>query len=268
MKVVSLRRYPVKSMAGESLDSALLDCRGVEGDRWYAVEDADGHFASGKNTRRFRRRDQVFSYAAATSRSGDVIVTGGPGKWTVGDPGLDRQLSREMGLDVRVTPEADIPHQDMGSVSLIGTATLDWCANRWGVHADPRRLRVNIVFSSEEPFIEETWVGRTFACPAARLRVVERVPRCRMVDVDQDGATADGRWLKPLAAERDMLLAVYGDVASGGAIRVGDQVSVLSRAPPLNSRNPLRSIPCRVPSADPLPGEDHVTVVKLGLSNT
>ena len=227
MKVVCLRRYPVKSMGGEALDVATLDSRGVEGDRWYAVQDANGHFASGKNTRRFRRRDQVFSYAAATDRSGDVVVTGGPGRWAVGDPGLDEELSREMGLDVQVTPEAAIPHQDMGSVSLVGTATLEWCAARWGVHADPRRLRVNIVFSSEEPFIEETWVGRTVACAGARLRVVERAPRCRMIDIDQDGATADGRWLKPLAAERDMFLAVYGDVESGGVIRVGDQLSVL-----------------------------------------
>lgn len=227
MKVVSLRRYPVKSMAGEALDAVSLDSRGLGGDRWYAVQDADGHFASGKNTQRFRRRDQVFSYAAATSRSGDVIVTGGSGKWTVGDPGLDEELSREMGLNVRVMPEADVPHQDAGSVSLIGTATLDWCADRWGVHVDPRRLRVNIVFSSREPFIEETWVGRTLTCAGARLRVVERAPRCRMIDIAQDGAMAEGRWLKPLAKERDTFLAVYGDVESGGAIRVGDQVSVL-----------------------------------------
>ncbi len=227
MRVVSLRRYPVKSMAGESLESAMLDGRGVEGDRWYAVEDADGHFASGKTTRRFRRRDQVFSYAAATNPSGDIIVTGGRGRWTVGDPALDEELSRAMGVDVRVTPEGDVPHQDMGSVSVIGTATLDWCAARWGVNADPRRLRANIVFSSDEPFVEETWVGRTVACAGARLRVVERVPRCRMIDIDQDGATAGGRLLKRLAAERDTCLAVYVDVASGGAINVGDRLSVL-----------------------------------------
>jgi uncharacterized protein YcbX len=227
MHVVSLRRYPVKSMAGEALDAATVDSRGLEGDRWFAVEDADGYFASGKDTRRFRRRDQVFSYAAATSCSGDTVVTGARGQWAVGEAALDRELSREMGLDVRVTPESDVPHQDMGSVSLVGTATLDWCAARWGVDADPRRLRVNIVFSSEEPFVEETWVGRTVTFSGARLRVVERVPRCRMIDIDQDGATADGRWLKPLTAERDMLLAVYGDVASGGAIRVGDRMSVV-----------------------------------------
>lgn len=227
MQVVSLRRYPVKSMGGEPLEAARLDNRGIEGDRWYAVEDADGHFASGKNTRRFRRRDEVFSYSAATTPTGDVVVTGGRDEWMVGDPALDEDLTRRMGLPVRVTAEASVPHQDMGSVSLIGTATLEWCARRWGLLADPRRLRVNVVLSSEEPFIEETWVGRTIACAGTQLRVVERVPRCRMVDIDQDGAQAQGRWLRPLAAEREMRLAVYGDVVLAGVISVGDAVSVL-----------------------------------------
>lgn len=226
MRVVSLRRYPVKSMAGESLGVATFNNRGIEGDRWYAVEDLDGHFASGKNTRRFRRRDPVFAYAAATSTQGDVIVTGPDGEWKVGDPALDEHLSHDMGLPVRVTPEAAIPHQDMGSVSLIGSATLEWCADRWGIDADPRRLRVNIVFSSDEPFIEESWVGKTLECGGTQLRVVERAPRCRMIDIDQDGARAEGRWLTPLAAEREMFLAMYADVSSRGVLRVGDDLTV------------------------------------------
>ena len=78
-------------------------------------------------------------------------------------------------------------------MSLVGTATLAWCADRWGVTADPRRLRVNVVVSTDEPFVEETWVGQEIACGDARLRVVERVPRCRTVDVHQDGARAQGR---------------------------------------------------------------------------
>ncbi|MBM7790329.1 uncharacterized protein YcbX [Tenggerimyces flavus] len=226
MRVVSLRRYPVKSMAGEFLRAATFNHRGIEGDRWYAVEDPDGHFASGKNTRRFRRRDPIFSYGAVTSPSGDVVVTGPSGEWRVGDPALDAELSHEIGLDVRVTSEATIPHQDMGSVSLIGTATLEWCAERWGIRADPRRLRVNLVFSCEEPFIEESWAGRTLVCGGTQLRVVERVPRCRMIDIDQDGAKAEGKWLKPLAAERDMFLAMYADVATSGVIRLGDELAI------------------------------------------
>lgn len=226
MRVVSLRRYPVKSMGGESLDSVVLDDRGVSGDRWFAVEDAEGHFASGKNTRRFRRRDRVFDYSAATNGAGEVAVTGASGVWKVGDPALDDELSHAMGVAVRVAPEAGVPHQDMGAVSLIGTATLDWCAERWGLGADPRRLRVNVVFSSTRPFIEEEWLDRTVSVGGSALRVVERVPRCRMIDIAQDGALADGRWLKMLAAERDMSLAMYADVASTGVLAVGDELIV------------------------------------------
>ena len=227
MRVDSLRRYPVKSMGGEALEAVRLDARGLEGDRWYAVEDADGRFASGKSTRRFRRRDEVFDYAATTGAAGDVVVTAGDDRWTVGDPALDEELARRMGATVRVTPEDAVPHQDMGSVSVVGTATLEWCARRWGLRADPRRLRVNVVVSTEEPFVEETWVGREVACGATRLRVVERVPRCRMVDLDQDGARADSGWLRPLAAERDGCLAVYADVVAPGVVRVGDPVFAL-----------------------------------------
>lgn len=226
MQVVALRRYPVKSMGGESLSEVVVDQRGVDGDRWYAVEDESGHFASGKSTRRFRRRDQVFDYTATTSQTGEVIVAGPAGRWPVGNPVLDAELSTAMGQRVRVTPEGAVPHQDMGSVSIVGTATLDWCARRWGVDADARRLRANVVVASDEPFVEERWAGRSITVGDSVLDVSVRIPRCRMIDIDQDGATADGRWLKPLARERGMLLAMYADVAAIGEIRVGDPLTV------------------------------------------
>lgn len=225
IEVAGLRRYPVKSMGGESLDAVALDPRGIAGDRWFAVEDADGHFASGKSTRRFRRRDAVFTYAASTTPSG-VVVTGDAGQWQVGDPALDRELTTAMGVDVRVRPEEQVPHQDSGSVSLVGTATLAWCAESWGIDADPRRLRVNVLLATDEPFVEETWLDRVIAIGDAQLRVVQQAPRCRMVDIDQDGARADGRWLKPLTVERDMCLAVYADVERAGVLHVGDAVVV------------------------------------------
>ncbi|NPC95407.1 MOSC domain-containing protein [Nocardioides sp. zg-DK7169] len=226
--VVSLRRYPVKSMGGEGLDAAVLDARGIAGDRWYAVVDDEGRLASGKNGPRFRRRDAVFAYTAlAGDRPGEVVVVGPDGRSSAGDPALDAELSRTMGDAVRLLPETGTPHQDSGPVSLVGTATLEWCARRWDVNADPRRLRVNVVVATDEPFVEETWVGRTLACGDARLRVVDRIPRCRMVDIDQDGATAEGRLLRHLAAERDLSLAVYGDVAVPGTIRLGDALTVL-----------------------------------------
>lgn len=223
--VTALRRYPVKSMGGEALDSVLVDSRGLEGDRWFAVEDAEGHFASAKNTRRFRRRDAVFGYAASTT-PGAVEVRRGDTIWTAGSPALDLELSAACGIPIRVTPEAAIPHQDAGAVSIVGSATLAWCAERWDIDADPRRLRVNIVVATTEPFEEESWVGRTLSIGSTQLEVVGRTERCRTIDVPQDGASATGRWLKPLAAEREMKAAVYADVVSPGRLAIGDLVAV------------------------------------------
>lgn len=223
--VVSLRRYPVKSMGGEPLEQAEFDARGMAGDRWFAVEDDEGRFASGKDTRRFQRRDRVFAYAASTDPHGQVTVTCGDQHWRVGDPSLDGQLSADLGAAVRVTQEADVPHQDGGAVSLIGTATLEWCAERWGGVADPRRLRANIVVETDEPFVEERWGDLEVG--SVGLRVVERVPRCRTIDLTQDGAEPGSRWLKPLAQERDLCLAVYAEVTRPGRGAVGDQVQMV-----------------------------------------
>lgn len=233
-EVVAIRRYPVKSMGGEALQRVELDARGLRGDRWYAVVDADGRLASAKDSRRFRRRDEVLDHAAET-QDARVVVTGPGGTWTVGDPALDDVLSARTGSRVQVRPERDVPHQDGGAVSLVGTATLDWCARRWGVDADPRRLRVNLVIATTEPFVEEAWVGHTLAVGTGALRVVERVPRCRTVDVAQDGVDPREPWLRRLGQERDLCLAVYADVAHAGSVAVGDRIQ--GRAAPFISRD-------------------------------
>ena len=59
-EVVEIRRYPVKTMAGESLESVEVDARGLVGDRWFSVMDEEGRLASGKSSRRFRRLDGIF----------------------------------------------------------------------------------------------------------------------------------------------------------------------------------------------------------------
>ena len=74
-----IRRYPVKAMGGESLPWAVVEARGLVGDRAYAVVDADGKLATGKHSRRFRRRDEVFEFASRTTPEG-VRVSGRGGE--------------------------------------------------------------------------------------------------------------------------------------------------------------------------------------------
>ncbi|CAM3278645.1 MOSC N-terminal beta barrel domain-containing protein [Nocardioides dubius] len=223
VSLAAIRRYPVKSMGGEELARVVLDSRGLVGDRWFAVVDAEGRLSSGKNSRRFRRRDAVFDYAAQTEGE-QVLVTRGDARWRVGADELDVELSAAMGAAVRVLPENEVPHFDDGPISLIGTATLAWCAER-GIDADPRRLRVNLLLETAEPFVEEGWLGTEVTLGGAALRIVDRVPRCRMIDIDQDGAAARGEWLKLLGAEREACAAVYAAVVRPGEVTVGDRLT-------------------------------------------
>ncbi|HVK97953.1 MAG TPA: MOSC domain-containing protein [Flavisolibacter sp.] len=61
--VVSLWRYPVKSMMGEELNASDITDRGLLGDRAYAIIDSsDGKVASAKNPRKW---GNLFSFRAA-----------------------------------------------------------------------------------------------------------------------------------------------------------------------------------------------------------
>jgi hypothetical protein len=219
-----IRRYPVKAMGGESLAVVRIDTRGLTGDRAYAVVDGDGKLATGKHSRRFRRRDEVFEFAARTVLGG-IRVTGRGGDWPAPSDEVDRVLSEAMGDAVRLLPEAGVPYFDAGQVSMVGTASLAWCREHLGVDADRRRIRPNLVVDTDEPFVEESWAGEV-SIGDVRLRPVERIERCRMIDVAQEGLPQEGRWLKSLTAAREMCLGVYLDVAQPGTLATGDEVVV------------------------------------------
>jgi uncharacterized protein YcbX len=222
-RLQEIRRYPVKSMGGESLDSVALERRGLVGDRAFAVVDAEGKLASGKHSRRFRRRDAVFEFAARTTADG-VRVSGRDGDWAAPSEELEAVLSAAMGDRVSVLPETTTPHFDAGAVSLVGTASLSWCREHLGVDADRRRIRPNLVVETDEPFVEETWAAVELGEVA--LSVVERIERCRMVDIAQEGLAHDGRWLKALTETREMCLGIYLDVTRPGLVRRGAEIVV------------------------------------------
>jgi uncharacterized protein YcbX len=222
--LLEIRRYPVKAMGGESLAAVDVEPRGLVGDRAYAVVDGDGKLATGKHSRRFRRRDEVFGFSSRTTPDG-VVVRGRDVEWAAPGDDLDLALSEAMGDDVRVLPETTTPFFDAGAVSLVGTASLRWCAEHLGVDADRRRIRPNLVVETDEAFVEETWTG-TLGIGGVRLSPVERIERCRMIDIAQEGLPRDGRWLKALTATREMSLGVYLEVVEPGAVRVGDEVRV------------------------------------------
>ena len=51
-------RYPIKSAGGEKLDQALINKRGLEGDRLFAVYHENGKPGSNKTNQRFQKTNQ------------------------------------------------------------------------------------------------------------------------------------------------------------------------------------------------------------------
>ena len=199
--VVSLWRYPVKSMMGEELNASEVAKRGLLGDRVYAVIDSsDGKVASAKNPRKW---PTLFEFRAALAGTLANAATAPPVRITLPDGAtvdseqpdgnkiLSNALGREItlqsawseahtataeeywpdmeGLEHRETvTDFSLPERtffDAASVHLLTTATLDRLRGLYPQgRFEVRRFRPNIVLATAdggEGFVENAWVGQT-----------------------------------------------------------------------------------------------------------
>lgn len=225
--VVGLVCFPVKSMLGEEHERLVVDERGVAGDRLWALRYEDGKLGSGKDHRRFRRTPGMLEHTATYEGDGPVVTTPDGETLRPDDPRIGELFGH--GAELVREVEGGASHQDAGAVSLVGTASLRALGELLG-DADPvdvRRLRKNIVIGTDEPWIEEDWVGREIRFDGGlRLRVTKRIDRCVMTTQAQRGLPADSRVLKTLTASRDMCIGVYADVVTPGELAIGARVAV------------------------------------------
>lgn len=257
--VVTLWRYPVKSMQGEELDAAEITAGGLLGDRRFAVFDsATGELANAKNPRKWPR---FYSFRAAYTeppRAGSAlpavrITTPRGTSATTDEAGLPRLLSEALGRRVTLSPPLaaataeeyviagdqaasfDLPSQtffDSATLHLVTTASLDRLRSLHPAgRIEPRRFRPNIVVATgpdTSGFAENDWVGRKLAIGEhVRLRVTMGTDRCNMPTLAQADLPKDSRILRTVARYNNMQVGVYAEVISGGPIRRGDSITVL-----------------------------------------
>src|SRR6266852_5242034 len=201
--IVSLWRYPVKSMMGEELNAAEITKGGLLGDRAYAqVDSSDGKVASAKNPRKWPPLFDCRAALADAPRAGvkvpPVRITLPDGTIITSDQAdidqiLSNVLKREVklesaipelrtstaeeywpdieGLDHRDTvTEFGLPEGtffDCAVVHLLTTATVDRLRALYpDGRFEVRRFRPNIVVETangEKDFVEDAWIGQTLA---------------------------------------------------------------------------------------------------------
>lgn len=210
MHVGELWRYPVKSMAGERLDVALLTDRGLEGDRVVHVRQDDRVLTS-------RTHHHLLGLRARLGDDGEPLIGGQA--WT--SPEARAAVVEAAGAGARL---ARYDGRERFDVLPLLIAT-DGAIAALGV--DHRRLRPNIVVAGVEGLAERAWPGRRLRIGETVIEVAKLRSRCVMTTFDPDTLAQDVSVLRRIAQEFGGKMALDCDVVQGGLIRVGDPVEVL-----------------------------------------
>ena len=235
-EIEQIWRYPVKSFAGERLESCRIETYGLYGDRSHAFIDET---KEGWSRYFFARQIPVMlRYRArligeGTEREFPPVEIMAPDGRTLGwDERLLRDMqahSRQNMSMIRYGPlHPDLLAVDAGSLLIVTDASLRKLEHLWGKKPDPRRFRANVVVSlAENALTENGWIGKRLRMGDAELQVDDWCERCKMIAIDPDTLEYDASLLKTVHEEMDGRFGVYASVKKTGPIRVGDQVYVV-----------------------------------------
>ena len=130
--------------------------------------------------------------------------------------------SRFLGKDVRLAAAPRGGVVFASPVTLVGTASLHDLSQRVGRLVDPARFRATFVVETDQPYVEDTWLGSQVRVGEAVVRIGGPVPRCAVIDHHPETGVKDARLLKALVATRptnavgEPVLGVYADVVRPG----------------------------------------------------
>jgi MOSC domain-containing protein len=211
LQISALWRYPVKSLAGEPLTTAVIGPGGIPGDRIVRVRGPEG-------VRTSRRQYQLLGLRGTLDADGRPLINGYP--WNSaealalvkGAAGADAWLEAWEGVD-RFDILPLLVATD-GAVAAFGR--------------DVRRLRPNIVVSGVEGLAEREWPGAKLHIGDAIVRLDALRGRCHMTTIDPDTLEVNPAVLRDIVRRFDNKLALDAEVVRGGTIRVGDPVRLVS----------------------------------------
>jgi len=234
-RISAIFRYPVKSMAGESLDVAKLGWHGIEGDRRLAFRRLTDK--SGFPWLSASQLPQLVLYKpfGVDSRNGELLPTHvrtpDGREYELHSDQLRQDISSRSGSDVELM---NLKHGifDEASVSVITLGTVYGIERESARKLDLRRFRPNIVIETNnaEPFAEDKWLGRTLMFgqgdSGAAVKAYIRDERCVMVNLDPDTAEKDSQVMKSVVRLNENYAGVYCTVVRAGEFSVGQVVTL------------------------------------------
>ena len=229
-QVEALFRYPVKSMAGESLQTADLGWHGFVGDRRLAFRRLDNH--GGMPWLTSWLPEMLLYTPLWRDAEGEIpshIRTPGGRELPVFGEELAVEIARRHGTPVEML---QLRHGifDETPVSVIAVDTINEISRLAGVNPDVRRFRPNILVHSLKPgaFQEDGWLGSTLSFgegdDAPAIAVTMRDERCAMLNIDPDTARLNTQVMKMVVRVNQNNAGIYTTVTRTGQLAVGQPI--------------------------------------------
>jgi uncharacterized protein len=235
--VLSLHRWPVKSLGGEPADALRITRRGVGGDRAHALFHEHKQATKRLTIRTAPRMVQW--HAAYPEAQGDALdpddpplptlTAPGGATYAWDDPELPEILGGDLGRPVTLRRDTAL-YQDLPCSVLVTTqATLEAVGAALGNGPlDLRRFRTNVHVALDAPaFAEEGWEGRRLRIGDAVLDLLHPCERCVIPTRDPDTAAKDPQLLRWLTRERQGIFGINARAAVPCRVAVGDAVELL-----------------------------------------
>ncbi len=231
-EVVTINRYPVKSFAGESLESCKVETYGLQGDRAYAFYDHAQEGWDGYVTA--RSIPQMLSYQAKLYDD-KVCVTSQDQRqfgWNRDLLAEIQQFSKkEISMLEYQAPNVENPNLlsvDMASLLIVTDASLQRLEKLWAKNLDNRRFRSNIVISlNDKTIYESDWIGKQLWIGNVKLSVDQACQRCSIVTMDPDTLDRESSLLTTIKEKMGLCFGLYASINQTGEIRLGEKVYVV-----------------------------------------
>lgn len=236
-----LRRYPVKSMAGEDLQQVRVTFAGLTGDRVYAFIDSEHGLPEfpwmtarqGHDLILFRPRfldaPPIEQEVPDTERFATEVTTPEGEKFRMGDPRFTEYIAKRFDRTLRLR-FSERSMTDARPVSIFGLATIRALSGEAGLELDPRRFRANFYahWESDAPFFEDTLAGRELQIgETVVVQVVKKDQRCIMISLDPETAVSSPQVLARVFQNHEGCAGVYGAVLREGIVKVGDPIYLI-----------------------------------------
>jgi uncharacterized protein len=218
--IAEIWRYPVKSMAGERLDSCFITEIGLDGDRRWALVDGTVNRAGKLFTNTQDAR--LMTYRARLVDHG-VEVSTPRGQSRDLDDQLVAELGREVSRPLTLRDTAGVNFDD-SPVLVVNLSTVAAFALAAGMPIDHRRFRGNLYVEGFESDEEVRWLGRRIRVGAVELEPVRRCERCVVITRDPETTLASPGLLRVLTETSETFMGIYCRVVRPGVVSVGDVI--------------------------------------------